>query len=301
MSSVLRRSGSKLSRILARAADPGAVASQAQLYAKTLSAVAQLFARSSGGIVHQLIGPNAVVPTNYVDGLGLTWASVSTVTVAAGIARSDDDTLNIILAAPITPSIAASGVNGLDTGAEAADAWYAIYVIADSTGVNAPATLISASFSAPTMPAGYDKKRRIGCVRNTASNFARFLQRWITAKTRRYYFDRDPLNALASGNATAFTSVSLAAFVPPSSRNVIISWFFTVSATGATADLLALRIGGGNSSDGTFQLRRGATLNAANIRQMMEMPCSDTQTIEYKVTQAQNAGNIRVTGFYDEI
>ena len=303
MSSIARRASTKLSRMIARAADPNAETSRALVYSKLVSAVAHLFARSSDGIVHQLTGPGAIVPTKYVDGLALSWASVSTVTVAAGRARSDDDAFDIVLAAPITPSIAASGVNGLDAGGEAASTWYAIWVIGDSTGVNAGATLISASFSAPTLPAGYDKKRRIGCVRNSSgSDFLRFFQRW-NGRTRRYWYDesRATVQILSGGAATTFTAASCATRIPPSSQNGIFGvGFLAPTVGGATGDELEVRPTGGNSTSGPYIFRAGITA-ASSMLADGEMVVSAAQSIDYLVTDPDDRADIFVLGFDDEI
>jgi len=56
-------------------------------------------------------------------------------------------------------SDAANGANALDTGAVAADTWYAVYVIYNGATT---AGLFSLSGTAPTMPTGYTKKRRVG-------------------------------------------------------------------------------------------------------------------------------------------
>lgn len=301
MTSVLRRPGSKLGRVLARAADPAAESGRALLYSKVTAAVAQLFARSSGGIVHQLTGPGAILPTGAVDDLAIAWLSNNTVQVAAGRARSDDDTVDIVLAAPVTADIANVGVvNGLDVGAEAADTWYAIWVISDSTGVAPSGSLLSASFTAPTLPAGYNKKRRIGCVRNTGTAFARFFQRG-SGRTRRITYDRIPVAQLTNGSALAFTAVSLAAAVPPTSRNVLLDWRFQNAAAGALVDRLSLRPGGATAADGPHQLRRGFGLSAQVFRCTMQMPTSATQEVEYMVTQAVNQATLSVLAFDDEI
>jgi hypothetical protein len=63
MSAILRRAGSKLGKLIARAADPATVAGQAQIYAKTVSGVAQLFAMAGDGTVAQLAAPS--VPQIY--------------------------------------------------------------------------------------------------------------------------------------------------------------------------------------------------------------------------------------------
>jgi len=62
------------------------------------------------------------------------------------------------------------GANGIDAGALAAETWYSIYAIGDSTGAITPdAGLLSTSPTAPTLPAGYDCFRRIGAARTNGS------------------------------------------------------------------------------------------------------------------------------------
>ena len=79
----------------------------------------------------------------------------------------------------LTIDITASGLLGLDTGAEAADAWYYIWAIAKIDGT--VSAILSASSTAPTMPAGYTLKRLVSMVRNTSGDFVAFVQendRW---------------------------------------------------------------------------------------------------------------------------
>lgn len=70
----------------------------------------------------------------------------------------------------VTPSLAASGANGLDTGVSAASTWYSVWVIWNGTTT---AGLLSLSSTSPTMPVGYTHKARIGWVRSdsTANKF----------------------------------------------------------------------------------------------------------------------------------
>lgn len=67
----------------------------------------------------------------------------------------------------VTAVASASGINGLDTGALAASTWYSVWVISNGTTI---ASLLSLSATAPTMPAGYTYRRRVGCVYITSSN-----------------------------------------------------------------------------------------------------------------------------------
>ena len=104
-------------------------------------------------------------------------------------------------------AITASGVGGLDTGAEAANTWYYIYALSASTGI------ISTS---PTAPTGQTVYALIGAVRNNgASDFIPFVQ------TGRSY-DYNPGLSMASGStASAWTAIDTTAFVPSVLSNVL--------------------------------------------------------------------------------
>jgi len=66
-------------------------------------------------------------------------------------------------------SLASTGANGRDGGSEAANTWYAVYVIYNPT-TNTVAGLLSTSATSPTLPSGYIFFRRVGWVRNNASS-----------------------------------------------------------------------------------------------------------------------------------
>lgn len=77
-----------------------------------------------------------------------------------------EDTSNAYVTArsgSLTINSAASGANGLDTGALAASTWYSVWVIRKADGTTAG--LISLSATAPTMPSGYTFKARVGWIR----------------------------------------------------------------------------------------------------------------------------------------
>ncbi|NIA67768.1 hypothetical protein HBA54_04120 [Pelagibius litoralis] len=111
--------------------------------------------------------------------------------ISPGAARNDADGGNIVLSSVTVKRLDAawavgSGNGGLDTGAVAVDTWYHLFAIRRSdTGV--VDVLFSASPTAPTLPGGYDQKRRIGAVlTDSSSNILPFLQRpggffeWVT-------------------------------------------------------------------------------------------------------------------------
>ena len=103
-------------------------------------------------------------------------SSTQAVIKDGSIAGADDGSVIMEAASDITVDITSSGVNGLDTGSEAADTWYYIFMIYNpSSGL--VRGLLSASATSPTMPSGYTKKRLVGAVRNDgSSNFRQFLQ-----------------------------------------------------------------------------------------------------------------------------
>jgi len=75
-------------------------------------------------------------------------------------------TYAVVRTISLTISPGVSGANGLDTGTFAPSTWYAVWVIYNGTTV---AGLLSTSATAPTLPAGYTYKARVGWVRSNAT------------------------------------------------------------------------------------------------------------------------------------
>jgi len=117
-----------------------------------------------------------LIPRNYVGGLAVTVSGGDAehdFVVAAGEARDDADSDDMVLVSALTKyidAVWAAGTNAgaLDTGTVAADMDYYIYLI-KSSGTGAVDVLLSASASAPTMPSGYDKKQLIARLVTDAS------------------------------------------------------------------------------------------------------------------------------------
>lgn len=103
------------------------------------------------------------------------------------------------------------GAGGLDTGTEAADTWYYIWLISNGSDVDA---LLSLSSTAPTMPSGYTYKALIGAVYNdSGSDFINFYQ-------NNYHVSLEEVEVLTSGSAATPTAVDLSAVVPPIATRV---------------------------------------------------------------------------------
>jgi hypothetical protein len=121
---------------------------------------------------------------NAMSGLGLA-NNVSDanndIDIAAGRAGAGTGDYNLILAAAITKQLDANwavGTNqgGLDTGSKANSTWYHVWVIG-RVDTHVVDVLFSTSATAPTMPANYTKKRRIGAIKtNSSGNIIAFVQ-----------------------------------------------------------------------------------------------------------------------------
>jgi hypothetical protein len=114
-------------------------------------------------------------PVGTLTGLTLSVASTTSVGIAVGTCRNEDagQPYNMTLGAAITKTFSnwavGSGNGGLDTGTIAANTWYYIHLIRKDADGTLDA-VISLSATAPTMPAGYTARRRIGAIRTNASS-----------------------------------------------------------------------------------------------------------------------------------
>lgn len=118
-------------------------------------------------------GPVAPLLQNYLSGLQLSYVTTTTFQVSAGAAADSTNSAMMVQLTALTKSTSAWAVGstsgGLDTGAIAASSWYHVWSIRRSdTGI--VDVLFSLSATAPTMPASYDQKRRIGSIKTNASS-----------------------------------------------------------------------------------------------------------------------------------
>lgn len=111
-----------------------------------------------------------------MSALKILYTNATTATITAdAIALSDGTNQRVFTAWNNTVVVTTAGAGGLDTGAEANSTWYHIWAIAKEDGTKS--VIMSVSATAPTMPADYVYKRRIGTVFNDGSgNFRPFVQ-----------------------------------------------------------------------------------------------------------------------------
>ena len=242
-------------------------------------------ATESAGVV--TVNVPGGVSKSYVSGLELTYVSASSVSIGTGKCRNSDNTFDIVVTSAPTSSLAASGANGLDTGAEATNTWYAVHIIADSTAVNSPVGLFSLSATAPSLPAGYDKFRRIGWVRN--NSLSDIISFWCNGNnTQRHYDYTDSITnraVLLAGAAAAWTLVNAALFIAPTSRE----GHFQVRQNGTVSLLI-----GRDSGTTLIGILAGNEFST-------DIPVTSAQAIHYINFGAGGSADIWVQGYDDNI
>lgn len=226
------------------------------------------------------------------------YVSATQVRIPAGFrCRDDSNTYDIVFDTSVVANITASGANGLDTGTEAINTWYYLWV-ADNSLTGASIALLSASSTSPTLPSGYDKKRRLPiAIRNDSSgNFIPFyvadwpnrpLILYNVASSGWLSSDFDgPTQVLNGGGSTSWLDVNCASFVPPISTIALMKAYTDdyrgfVRSNGATHE--GMYFGGSNASN----LTPSAPFE-------IEAP---GQIVEYKVSSAGADLTLDVMGF----
>lgn len=123
-------------------------------------------------------------------------------------------------AVDLTINAATTGANALDAGSLAASTWYNVWIISNGLTV---AGLLSLSATAPTMPAGYVYKVRVGAVRTGGSStFLRTIQRGaktryevVTSSTTPGLFEMDQGPAGDPDTGPTWVALSISSFAPP--------------------------------------------------------------------------------------
>ena len=165
----------------------------------------------------------------------------------------------------LTNTNTVSGADGRETGLTiAANTWYYLYVIYKESAPANASSLLSASSTAPTMPAGYTFKKRVGAFRTTASAlYFPFIQYNSELFYNLYY------NVLAAGTATSLTAVNLSGYVPPMAIKAKLT--FTCDYASDANNFCAVSINGANthahgyagvkSTGNTFAYREAQEIN----------------------------------------
>jgi len=157
---------------------------------------------------------DAQLPHGYLYGLTLINNSTDAdhdLDIAPGEARDDQDLSSIFLTTTITKQLDIAFTEGTASGGRdandtlGADQEYNIFLTADSTKVKLTDVFFSTS-ATPTLPSGYDRKRRIGSIfTDSSSNIRPFLQQG------NYFRFKTPVEDVqnTSGSSTVFQQYTL--------------------------------------------------------------------------------------------
>jgi len=248
---------------------------------------------------------------SYINGLGISWATSTTITLAAGQARDSQNINDIVLSAAATINVRRSGVvNGIDigtaTGNLAINTLYAVYAIGDSNGNNASGGLVSLNFVAPQLPSGYDMYRRVGAFKSDATAvpgtlILKFAQAGNGVSRWMYY--SLPIQVLNGGvNAAEYTDVDCSASVPTGvSRQLAIDMDFNANAA---ADSAVLEVGphvAGDVGLGYQQVEIIAPVAGAvaHTRLPVIVPCGSTSRIAFHISAG--ALSLNLNGYVDQL
>ncbi len=180
---------------------------------------ADWFMRLTSGQIVRVSGS----PKKNVAGSLFTFVSVTSVKIGTSgedsVVRDSSDVMDIAWSGELTAAITTTGAGGLQTSSfEAADTWYEIHVIADTTGANVPAALLIPTGTAFS-ESGYDVSTLVGWVRNNGSSDFISFDCFGKGNERIYFFTTETSTrvVLAGGNANGepATAVDCSSLIPP--------------------------------------------------------------------------------------
>ena len=232
----------------------------------------------------------------YINGLTLSRTDDEIVAIAAGDCRDSTNVNDITVDDALAVSNIVSGVNGLDTGTVAADTFYAVYVIADSTKYKTTAGILSLDVDSPLLPFGYDMFRRVGYVKTDGtSDFLEFRQRGV-GSDRWMWYDVAIATDITAGSSATFAAVDLVDGVPNLAAAGEVNMLSQFDPT-AAEDTLELRPGSSSAAAGYARMS-GAVADKLETANLV-LPYDITTGIDYKVTGDSVA--LSVAAYLDQL
>jgi len=193
--------------------------------AETLTEIkVEVFSRNINLAAPNDTGQNVLA---HYEGLVNQFVTVSTVDINADavLLKTVDGIAFRVESVDVTVDITVSGINGLDTGSEAVDTWYNLWVIFDGTNIDGLLS-ISSTISGLTLPSGYFLAGLVGAVfNNPSSDFNDFQQ----VGNNSVFEDVIALSAASSGT---IIPIDLSSIIPPIAKKVFGSIFIAASNNG---------------------------------------------------------------------
>ncbi len=235
----------------------------------------------------------------YVDDEKVTVGATGEITTV----RDSTNVFDLILSGVHTLDIAGGGGPGsLQTAsAEAADEFYQICIIGDTTGGNTTTVLLIPDGTAFS-EVGYDVFRRVGWVRNNSSDFMKFFCTGL-GNTKTYHYDevKADLEVLDKGSSspdTSYTDVDCTALVPPTAELATILIQFDSSLT---ASDVRMRPDDSAVGDTTTPYTHQIGLNSSSDSHAEITIPLIAGIFEYNTTSTSDRLNLYVLGYVDEV
>ena len=211
--------------------------------------------------------------------------------------RSVSETANVVLGV---------AVNGLDAGVEAINTMYALWLIgkSDLTVIDC---LLSTSFSAPTMPSGYDCKLLVGAIRNGGGTAAidpegsgHFNRIYQTGRVVRYINRKTVVTAKpGDANWTGLDFATTNRLIPSNSTTALVLCKMVQGGTAVAADLHLSNVAAGVYSatyPGILVLEVPNVINIVMSTGLIDSPLTTVQVMTYR--QSDIAANTPTPTIY---
>lgn len=224
---------------------------------------------------------------SYIYGLRIESTSTTVVTIGTGVCSDEFGTYRLSVGSAIAMTL---GSAILDTGSVTATTTYFVWLFGKKTGsVSDVVARISLSATAPTVPSGYDIKRRIGSLRaKTTTTWYQFQQIGIAhERTIRWIEDTlpAPYILLSAGTSTSWVAMTNHCQAPITANEVII--FANGSATTVTGYFRHADHTTATSGTARCQQDAGSEMRVP----MPPKTVSATTTLQYKIL---GSGNVTV-------
>lgn len=235
---------------------------------------------------------------NYVSGLKISNNGTTPNTklnVAVGSIMDSTGTFQLSLTTAVVIDSANTGLNGIDTGALAANKVYAVHLVADPVTNQTSGCMISLSSTAPVLPFGYSAFALIGYITTNVS--VNFLPGYWTdgnSTTRLFMYDAPQATAVTAGAATSYTAIDLVTLVPNVDNTPV--WIASKLTPNAASSTLKLQPTGATGDAVTITGQVAAVIVSSNSLVLAKIS-SSLPKVSYVVSGGADAAAINVAGY----
>lgn len=243
----------------------------------------------------------------YLDLNGFIISGVSTTSffVSVGACRDSTNTVDIVVPALQVDCANIGVVNGLDTGALAANLDYYVFAIANTSLAQSPALLVSRSSTAPKLPSAYDCFRRVGFLSTNGSAQFNAIYYAGTNVVREGRYINGNLTAttlLSAGTSTTFALVPSTfcpyfPFQPLGNGTIVFLAYVFTPATGGNSFQVKPE---GDTSTTCFINIKGP-VTAQPTSGIFQMYVGNNRKLNYLVSNSSDSLSLYVAGFKDHV